>query len=220
VAGILAAASAIGFVQHSAPVSASLPPPGQDFQVTEQDLEFILKQIRIAEAHAEDVAGPGGDPNSSPLCVEGTFDDAEQMWFDADGDPCVGAPLNSEGLRTVSGRWNNLLPGQDGYGASESSFPRLAPAQYRAADPIPAGFPGAGTATSYNDTAPGHFVFDEQIREISNLIVDQTSDNPAAVAACGTLPDCTSQSLGTPRRWRSASRSSRPGRRRPSSRPA
>ena len=156
----LVAASTLGVVAPGggASVSASLPPAGQDFQITEQDLAFILKQIRISEAHAEDVAGPGGNPDSSPLCVDGTFDVAEQMWFDDDGDPCVGAPLNSEGLRTVTGRWNNLMPGQDGYGASGQSFPRLAPAQYQDADPVPAGFPGAGAPTSYNDTAPGHFV--------------------------------------------------------------
>src|SRR5262249_21916587 len=43
-----------------------------------------------------------------------------------------------------------------------------------------------GTPTSYQQTSG--FVFDSQPRTISNLIVDQTANNPAAVAAAAANP--------------------------------
>ncbi len=46
-------------------------------------------------------------------------------------------------------------------------------------------FPGSGSPTTYKAKTPGHMVFDSQPRQISNLIVDQTAKNPAAVAAAG-----------------------------------
>ena len=178
--GALVSASAVmlsGVFVATGPAGAA-PPPGQDFNVTTGDLEFILKQIQISEAHAEDVVTE--DPDSSPLCRPGnSFNPATQTHFDADGDPCVGAPTLPFGVRTVDGRWNNLLPGQDGYGAGGRVFPRLLEAQYRTADPVPAGFPGAGSPTTYEQTQG--IVFDGEVRTISNLIVDQTTANPAAV---------------------------------------
>ncbi|AYC33300.1 heme peroxidase [Pseudomonas cavernae] len=66
------------------------------------------------------------------------------------------------GLRTVDGSFNNLLQGQDGFGSADILFPSLV---------TPDPFYPAGT------------VFDPQPRTISNLIVDQTITNPAAVQA-------------------------------------
>ena len=103
------------------------------------DLEFILKQIFIAEAHASGASLSDLLPNT-------------QVPF---------------GLRTVDGSFNNLVAGQSEFGAADNSFLRLLDAQYRAA------YAGTGT------------VIDPQPRIISNLIVDQTSGNPAAVAANG-----------------------------------
>jgi len=103
------------------------------------DLEFILKQIFIAEAHAEGASLSDLLPNS-------------QVPF---------------GLRTVDGSYNNLVAGQSEFGAADNSFLRVLDAQYRAA-----------YAASGN-------VVDPQPRIISNLIVDQTANNPAAVAANG-----------------------------------
>ena len=77
----------------------------------------------------------------------------------------VGNPLLPWGLRTVDGSYNNLVAGQTEFGAADNSFLRLLDAQYRAA-----------YAASGN-------VVDPQPRIISNLIVDQTANNPAAVAA-------------------------------------
>ena len=112
------------------------------------------------------------------------FDDAVegQVWYEPNGDPCVGSPLLPHGLRTVDGRWNNLHAGQTHYGAAREIFPRLLEPEFRDAEPIPAGAPGGppGTPTSY--AQQGGFVYDSEPRAISNLIVDQTTDNPAAVA--------------------------------------
>ena len=85
------------------------------------------------------------------------------------------------GLRTVDGSFNHLFPGQQFFGAADQLFPRMLDPFFRTADPVPPGFPGAGTPTSYDQTSG--FVFDSEPRMISNLIVDQTITNPAAVEA-------------------------------------
>src|SRR5262245_60858908 len=73
------------------------------------------------------------------------------------------------GLRTVDGSLNNLVEGNQTFGVADNLFPRLA-------DPL---FRPAEAGTSYAD--PGT-VIDSQPRVISNLIVDQTANNPAAYA--------------------------------------
>src|SRR5215510_14410568 len=73
------------------------------------------------------------------------------------------------GLRTVDGTFNNLVTSQSEFGAADNLFPRLA-------DPV---FRTAEAGTSY--AGPGT-VIDSQPRTISNLIADQTANNPAAYA--------------------------------------
>ncbi|MDQ2751071.1 MAG: Ig-like domain-containing protein [Actinomycetota bacterium] len=143
-------------------------PVGNGFTVTAGDLSFILKQIKIAEAHAATLTpanpcgtlvGPG--PNQIP---------------DA---------LTAYGLRTVDGSCNNLLPGREKFAAADVPFPRLTNPVFRAAEGRPADFFGPGdpgSASSSYAQKKGS-VFDSQPRVISNLIVDQTSTNPAAIAA-------------------------------------
>lgn len=170
------------------PAAVAAPPPGQDFNVSQGDLEFIIKQIEISEAHAEDTLA---DPDSSPLCKStSTFDIPSQTHFDLDGDPCVGSPLLPFGLRTVDGRWNNLMPGQDGYGTAQEVFPRLLEADYKEAGVTPPHAPGnnsdqPGEQTSYAQTEG--FVYDSEPRTISNLIVDQTVANEAAGAVAARV---------------------------------
>ncbi|MFC5380651.1 peroxidase family protein [Aquipuribacter nitratireducens] len=148
--------------------------------IVKSDLEFVLRQIKIAEAHAAggDLLGPGENQ--------------------------VGSPLLPFGLRTVTGDFNNLMSGAlDGkdrryFGAADQPFPRLLAPQFRTADvipPSPAGRPGPGQGfgdtTSYAQVEADQVVYDAEPRRISNLIVDQTTDNPAAVASAerlGTLP--------------------------------
>ena len=110
------------------------------------DLEFILAQIEIAEAHAagQPLFGPGG---------------------------LVPTYNVSFGLRTVDGTYNHLLPGQETWGAADTQFPELVDATFRPAQ--------NGSYAPSND--PGSLVVDSAPRTISNLIVDQTITNPAAV---------------------------------------
>ena len=108
-------------------------------------------------------------------------------------DPCAGllgtgpnqiqSPLIGNGLRTVDGSCNNLQPGQEKFGTADQTFPRLTTADFRTAETNPPLFGPPGPVTSYAQSSGS--VFDTQPRLISNLIVDQTSSNPAAVAAAG-----------------------------------
>ncbi|WP_203791644.1 peroxidase family protein, partial [Paractinoplanes rishiriensis] len=144
---------------------------GQGFNINPSDLKFILKQIQIAEAHAQTASAEnpcgtllGNGPNQIP-------DEGQQ-----------GAEL-PWGLRTVDGTCNNLLAGQEKFGAADRAFPRMTTPTFKSAESA-AAFGGA-SPSSYNQTAPGNIVVDSQPRVISNLVVDQTADNPAAVAAAG-----------------------------------
>lgn len=91
---------------------------------------------------------------------------SEQHVAGADLAALVGNPLNPYGLRTVDGTYNNLLPGREEYGAADNIMPRLL-------DPV--------MLAAY--TAPTGLVVDTAPRTISNLIVDQSSSNPAALLA-------------------------------------
>src|SRR5215510_9544669 len=142
------------FVDHTQ-VSAG---PGVHF--IRSDLDFILDQIHVAERHA------AGEDLVTIL-------------------PNVRVPF---GLRTVDGSFNNLInvdvPDQTHFGAADTVFPRLTEPIFRPAEGVPAGFFGPGSpaipSSSYAQT--NGFVFDSQPRTISNLIVDQTANNPAAYA--------------------------------------
>ncbi|MDT4907561.1 MAG: hypothetical protein QOI69_802, partial [Pseudonocardiales bacterium] len=148
--------------------SAAPGPVGNGFTVTPGDLSFILKQIKISEAHAASLTpanpcgtlvGPG--PNQIP------------------------DPLTAYGLRTVDGSCNNLEPGREKFAAADVPFPRLTTPSFRAAEGRPANFFGPGdpgSASSSYAQKKGS-VYDSQPRVISNLIVDQTSTNPAAISA-------------------------------------
>src|SRR5438093_10968316 len=112
------------------------------------DLEFILKQILIAEQNASGTDLRTLLPNDE-------------------------VPY---GLRTVDGTLNNLVPTQSEFGAADNTFPRLVAPVFRTAE----------AGTSYAQTSG--IVIDSQPRVISNLIVDATPNNPAAVAAAAQTP--------------------------------
>lgn len=151
---------------RAAPAAANIV--GAGFVVTPADLAFILKQIKIAEAHVAAGPGPLTDPANCQAMI-GT------------GPDQIVNPLLSFGLRTVDGSCNNLQIGQATYGAADQAFPRLTTPVFRDAEDNL--FAPPGTPTSYAQTSG--MVFDSQPRVISNLIVDQTSTNPAAVQAAG-----------------------------------
>jgi beta-lactam-binding protein with PASTA domain/Ca2+-binding RTX toxin-like protein len=151
-------------------VKAQTAPVGNGFVLDSGDLKFIYEQILVAQDHAAggELLGPG--PNQ------------------------VLDPQLPRGLRTVDGSFNNLVPGQvdvngvpsQFFGAADRKFPRLAAPLFRSAESLPfdpdgAGPQTAGQPTSY--TQKTGFVADSQPRLASNLIVDQTANNPAALEA-------------------------------------
>ena len=77
------------------PAHAVVGPVGNGFTVTQADLAFILRQIKIAERHAATL---------TPANPCGTLV--------GPGPDQVPDALTSYGLRTVDGSCNNLLPGQ------------------------------------------------------------------------------------------------------------
>lgn len=120
------------------------------------DLAHILEQIRIAEEHSRLMA-EGVDPGVA----------LSQL---------VTSPLIPYGLRTVDGSFNNFQPGMERFGASDEVMTRLLTPVYNAAEANPRN----GAPTSY-DQATGT-VYDSQPRVISNLVADQSLNNPAAIA--------------------------------------
>ena len=138
------------------------------------DLEFILEQIRRSEAHANGGELLGTGPNQIP------------------------SPLLPYGLRTVNGRFNNLIPGQEDFGAADRIFPRLVAPLFRPGEPGDIDGPGGAPPSSQGYAATSGFVFDSQPRTISNLIVDQGTSNPSAVAAAGEAPEEERGSLVIP----------------------
>ena len=163
--------------------NAVISPVGQGFVITPADLTFILKQIKIAERHARAFKGdptaapqPNPNPNTDPSYCRSLIGPAVDQ---------VPDPLTSYGLRTVDGDCNNLVDvNRSTFGAADQPFPRLTTPLFRDAEGSPPGFPPQATST-YKQKTAGNIVYDSRPRTISNLIVDQTSTNPAAVAAAG-----------------------------------
>ncbi|MEQ1781099.1 MAG: peroxidase family protein, partial [Hyphomonadaceae bacterium] len=127
---------------------------------TRTDLEFILEQIKMAEN------------NQPPV-----------------------SPHLAYGLREVAGTDNSSVPGQSTFGSADQLLPHTTNSLFQTVTvsasmlngPL-AGFAvladaNGNVTTSYAATSPGNSVIDAAPRIISNLIVDQTANNPAAVAA-------------------------------------
>ena len=139
---------------------------GAGFVVEAGDLRFIFHAIEIAQEHAvtRTAANPCGTLLGSGANQVNSFGNANAQ-----------LPL---GLRTVDGSCNNLVPGQvdahgvpsQFFGASDQVFPRRTTPVFRPAE----------NGTSYAQSTGT--VIDSQPRVITNLVVDQSMNNPAAVA--------------------------------------
>ncbi|ABK02637.1 Animal heme peroxidase [Arthrobacter sp. FB24] len=158
-AGALALLIGAGVVPSVLAPAASAAPTGQGFTLNAGDMRFILKQIKIAENNATREDAQGNDVPGQPLL--------------GDGPNQVASPLLPYGLRTVDGTDNNLVAGQSGYGSASREFPRLSDPEWRTSS-------GGQNYESVNAN-----VTDNGPRFVSNVIVDQTATNPAAVAAAG-----------------------------------
>ncbi len=133
-------------------------------KLNQHDLQFILDQIKIAEAHA------AGTPLSD----------------------LVDSTLLPYGLRTVDGSYNNLVPGRENWAASDQPFLQITNPDFRDEQDDSISFGNGAVTLDNNDYAssgnptPGSMgldggtVVDADPRLISNLIVDQTSNNPVA----------------------------------------
>jgi len=171
---------------------ASAVARGADFTITVSDLQFILQQIRIAEAHrAVEATSPAVTPSINVLAAGRALTDprgpsnagAARTITVSTVSTRVLSPLLPEGLRQTDGRNNNLTGngfsswmgfgyitpvtlGKSAWGAADTAVPRIIPASFK---------PGyENRSGNVTDAAP---------RIISNLISDQSSVNPAARAA-------------------------------------
>ena len=204
-----------------APTSSAANPTGAGFKIVKSDLEFILAQIKIAEAHQAAGGGTGGTSNNSHTISAanalGRVVPSSNVYVaNSVAVTDIASPLLMNGLRQVDGRNNNLTTGFTpwaGFGYLDPSAPATATSSTRnfvtpgsksalgAADqPFPRtttpgwktafGDPGLSTVKSYSDRTPGtalspNSIYDTAPRTISNLIADQSTNNPAAIAAAG-----------------------------------
>ena len=170
---------------------------------TKHDLQFILGGIEVSETHAEMTNTIHVDMNGNRVWTVADLETSRQTLVDL-----VPNSLEPIGLRTITGELNNLVIGQGEFGAT-GQFPRLTDPDYRDdgltgnpddADGLAFGPPGSGAPvldnTDYSQSdgpgfngPPGPFsngdVVDSDPRIISNLIADQSVNNPAAIAAAG-----------------------------------
>ena len=154
--------------------------------MTKEDLQYILLQIGVAEAHNQRL---GGDAGIRADYADGVYNivasqEALRWVLNTGAQAVQGAPAGDAqpfGLRSVEGINNNLQPNQAPFGASDRTF---SPATSGAVGvpTLPRNYDGDGAGPNPAYTL-GQNVTDATPRLISNLIADQTTSNPAAVAA-------------------------------------
>ena len=162
------------------------------------DLAFILKQIKIAERHSRAFEGnpdPGTPVNPDPIGDPDVLPGARRPEREPDPRPAhapTACARSTDRATTCSRAGRSSRP-------RTQPFPRLTTPVFSDAEASPTDFfgPGSGTIPSSSYAQKKGFVFDTQPRLISNLIVDQTSTNPAAVAAA-EFPVRTQGNPGVP----------------------
>jgi hypothetical protein len=139
-AQIVAALSALLVAQSmfvAQPAAAAVAPgstTSSEFLITPSDLTYILKQIKIAEAHAttENRAG-------TSVYVPGSTSATD-----------VPNPTFPWGLRQVDGRNNNLTAGKAAIGAADTYFPRVTSPEWRGDVTTLTPSLGSGSPTNYS----------------------------------------------------------------------
>ena len=145
--------------------------------LVKHDLEFILKQIKIAEGHSAAIEAP--DQDGAQVLRQLIAEAGQAAGVDiGDAAAPYQAHLLPFGLRTVDGSYNNLIEGRETWGASDQPFIPLTERVYRNEGDDTFAYVQGGN-NDYGNMRTD--VVDADPRLISNLIVDQTSNNPAAV---------------------------------------
>jgi len=122
---LLSVAMIVGVLAAVPATRAQAAPVGQGFNLDASDLRFILRQIKISENHAA-----GGT-------LLGLADNQ------------VSDPRLPFGLRTVNGDFNNLLTGQETFGAADRVMPRMTAPSFRPSSrPRRSGSPRADRSTA------------------------------------------------------------------------
>jgi len=135
------------------------------FTYTSADISKILGDIKVAERHTAGEELRDILPNAS----------------------------STRGLRAIDGYQNNItgIDDRDVWGAADFAFPTLADQAFRPAGTLPdmdgPMGPAVARETSYNSSTD---VWDPEPRIISQLINNQTSQNPAALAVFSECEDC------------------------------
>lgn len=184
--------------------------PTGHLNITYNDLQYILDQIKMGEAHAKRTAASlsslsvGGTPTSTikfPFdvtsinrCLTATdVASAATSAFGATGlsGSYLWTAEDPLGVRTVNGECNNIsavmaessgtatpkTADSAAWGSAEQVFPRLAPQANSSSTSLVL----TDAQKKYQD--PTSNVTDSSPRVISNLISDQSLNNPAAIAA-------------------------------------
>jgi hypothetical protein len=183
------------------------------FKLNLHDLEFVLKQIKIGEAHANGAALTEIriDPATGEVITDRTaynsngefIGNATYPLANLDGPilyvraiPDAQTPF---GIRTVDGTYNNLIEGRETWGAAGQGMPRLLDggAYLNEQDGDTISFGGGAVVLTNTDYTPGSAtgspmlapgtVADADPRIISNLVSDMSLNNPAAIVAALTF---------------------------------
>jgi len=174
------------------------------FSLNLNDIQFVLQQIKIAEAHANGIALT--DIRLTTVGGEVVTDPNDPIYTDpalrAAAPLAIPDPKTPFGLRTVDGSYNNLIEGREMWGAANEPMPRLFDPSYRDdSDGDAVGFgPGGIIQFENGDYTPGAplppgtpgqiqpgSVVDADPRLISNLVADMSLNNPAAIVAALTF---------------------------------
>ncbi|MGA0769797.1 MAG: peroxidase family protein, partial [bacterium] len=150
--------------------------------VSAADLYSILLEVKVYEDHNRAIAQFTVNNGRGP-----TIQESAELLKALNG----GLPMEPIGIRTTSGVFNNLPPGSPTFTTADQPFPRFTTPSFTTGD-AGVGFdpdgPGPRPTITNADYTPNldpanNNVVDVQPRLISQLIMDQTTANPAAVQA-------------------------------------
>jgi len=195
--------SRVGIFQLWSSRSEPYVMPAGHLNVSLNDLRIILDNIKMSEAHSARTAALSLSPNTATGTLIYPYDViSTNRCLSADDVLTAATPtfgltglsnaytwtqVDPLGLRQVDGQCNNITavkaePGSSAsdtalWGAADQQFPRIAPATNTPSTP----YALSDAQKAYQ--VPTNNVIDPTPRIISNLISDQTTANPAAVAA-------------------------------------